>query len=81
MCAGALNVEGTDTMPQMEYVLHIAAPVRRRVPPSISTGPAHHSGAGMAPTQQIRTASRAVIARWVPRFLMYIKTTSLLTCT
>ena len=53
-----------------------------RVPPLHLYWPgAPHPGLAWPQSNRSRTASGAVIARWVPRFLMYIKTTSLLTCT
>src|SRR5215212_1968410 len=49
-CAlGHKGPAATDTMPQMEYVLHIAEPVGE-ISPSISTGPAHHIRGWHSPT-------------------------------
>ena len=80
LCAlGHYVSEGTDTMPPMEYVLHIAAPVRESSPLHLYWSGAPHQALAWPQSNRTRTAGGVVIAQWVPRFLMHIKTTSLLT--
>ena len=81
MCAGALSVGSYRHDASNGICFAHRRASRREFPPPSLLARRTTSGAGMAPIQQEQDRQRVVIARWVPRFLMYIKTTSLLTCT